>query len=173
MSGKNMNETAMRYIASHRDEILMALMEGLYEPYSPEAATSFRRKVDPFENPIGSTFGRSASIIADGMAAGMPPRAFRQTFDDMIRIRAVQGISPSEVMSFLFAVRKALAAGTAGSGDDSLQASDIAEINEWIDCAIALCMDIYMECRENIFNLKVMELKKFGAAGREMREKRI
>ncbi len=168
-----MNETAMRYMASHRNEILLAMTQGLYEPYSPEAVSSFRRKVDPFENPIGSTFGRSASIIADGIASGMPPKAFRQTFDDMIRIRAVQGISPSEVMSFLFAVRKALSAVTAGRGDDYLSVSDLVEINEWIDGAIALCMDIYMECRENIFNLKVMEIKKFGASGREMREKRI
>lgn len=168
-----MNETAMRYMASHRNEILLAMTQGLYEPYSPEAVTSFRRKVDPFENPIGSTFGRSASIIADGIASGMPPKAFRQTFDDMIRIRAVQGISPSEVMSFLFAVRKALNSVTAGSGDDYLSVSDLAEINQWIDGAIALCMDIYMECRENIFNLKVMEIKKFSASGREMREKGI
>ena len=80
--------------------------------------------------------------------------------DSIVRIRAVQDFSPSEAVSFIFqlksAVRQELGSELVTQADI---ARDLAVFESAIDDLALFSFDIYMKCREKIYDLKANEAR--------------
>jgi hypothetical protein len=144
----------------HSKDILKAWLESFYASYPDSAQALLKTENDPFLNPVGSTIRRSLKNILNCATEGGLDESIRDSLNDIIRIRAVQGYSPSEALSFLFILRKTVYDYLVQKDTCAVSIAEMSELDSWIDSVIALGFDIYMECRENLFSLKINEIKK-------------
>ncbi len=87
------------------------------------------------------------------------PRVFLQSLDRIVRVRAVQEFTPSEALGFVFLLKKAVRQTLA----QDLHSQDLSEeLLTWesrIDKLALLSFDLYLQCRETIFEIRHNEVK--------------
>lgn len=155
-----MNKSVKSMDVLHKKEILETWLESFYASYPDAARALLKTENDPFSNPVGATIRRSLENVLNCAAEGGLTESIRGSLDDIIRIRAVQGYSPSEAVSFLFNLRKTVYDYLVQKDTCAVSIAEMSELDAWIDSVIALGFDIYMECRESLFTLKINEIKK-------------
>jgi hypothetical protein len=155
-----MEKSVHNIILSYRKEIIEIWLESFYASYPDSSIDFLKSENDSFSNPVGATIRQSFVNIYKCAVEGQLVESIRDSMDNLIRIRAVQGYSPSEAVSFLFMLRKTVYEYLVRKDMCAVSIVEMSELDAWIDSAIALGFDIYMECRESIFNLKVNEIKK-------------
>jgi hypothetical protein len=152
-----MAEGLVSLITQHRSAIISKWFESAIQAYSPDTADFLKSQKDQFTNPVGSNTRRGLEGLFDQLAGDMNGEAIAKHLDSIMRIRAVQSLNPSQATAFLFALRKIL----RGLLKKELQDPGLARQFEGIEGRIdRLCMaafDIYMACREKIYELKANE----------------
>ena len=73
-------------------------------------------------------------------------------------MRAVQDFVPSQAVSFLFLLKKVLRDEFESEIHENGLARELLVIESRIDDLALLSFDIFMKCREKIYDLKAMEL---------------
>ena len=118
--------------------------------YPAETAAHLGSRQDPFRNPAGHAIRESLATLASELLGGMDETAMAPALDAVVRLRAVQGLRPSEALSFVFDLR-AVAAEAAGEVPSDLGGR--------IDRLALMAFDQYMACREQIASLREKELR--------------
>jgi hypothetical protein len=80
--------------------------------------------------------------------------------DDIIRIKAVQDFSPSQAVSFIFLLKQVLRDTMKKEIRENSIAEELALLESRIDEMILLSFDIYVKCRERIYEIKADEVKR-------------
>lgn len=129
------------------------------ETYPADSAQFLKRENDPFANPVGSSARTGLGAVFDELLGGMDAQTLADFLDPLIRIRAVQSFSPSQAVGFIFllkkSIRNTLKKDISSQGlFEELQAFEIK-----IDELALIGFNIYMECREKIYQLKEKEVK--------------
>ena len=76
------------------------------------------------------------------------------------KIRAVQEFSPSRAVGFVFCLKDAVRSVLGESLKDPAHASGLAELDGQIDRLALMAFDVYVQCRERFYELRVKELKR-------------
>lgn len=141
-----------------REEILQQCTRETLENHSLEFSRFFQKKNDQFMNPIGFNVASSLAAIFDHLTGKDTRVSLDRTLDDIVRVRAVQDMAPSMAVSFPFSMKRAI--------QDTFQAAGIVPdaqeyqaLNEQIDEITRKSFDIYMKCREQVFQIKLDEIK--------------
>jgi hypothetical protein len=79
--------------------------------------------------------------------------------NDIIRIKAVQDFTPSQAVSFLPLLKKVVRDELGSDIQRQHFSEELAAFESQIDNLALLSFDIYMKCREKIFELRVNEIK--------------
>lgn len=119
----------------------------------------FKKSLDTIANPIGSNIRKGLAEILDLLLDGADPVEYEKSLDNIVRIRAIQDFSPSQaIVPFLelkWIIRQVL--------NENKKTSHLVQELTELDCAIdrlALnAFDKYMECREQLFKVRIQELK--------------
>ena len=138
-------------ITENFHSILAEWQETFFATYG--SADFLRRKTDPFANPVGSTISRCIEEILLLLRTNSAIEAFHAPLDGIIRIRAVQEFTPSQALAPFFVIRPLLKKH-AEKEERSLTAAD------WslVDNLLLLAFDIYMTCREQLYQTKLKEM---------------
>lgn len=131
----------------------------LVETYPADSAQFMKRENDPFANPVGSSARSGLEAIFDELAGGMNPQPLTDFLDPIIRIRAIQNFSPSQAVGFIFLLRESIRKNLSKDVSVSDLFDELPEFESRIDELAMLAFDIYMECREKIYQLKEKEMK--------------
>ncbi len=94
-------------IASRRPAILGRWRDEIASTYHPDAARFLSREKDRFANPVGWAIEHCTEAVLDQVAGAMDPDAVKEALDPIIRIRAVQDMSPSMAVAFVFGLKTA------------------------------------------------------------------
>jgi hypothetical protein len=121
------------------------------ESYPAEMLSFLSTQQDPFRNPVGHTLRESLTTLVHELLGEMDKQAIAPALDALIRLRAVQGFTPSEAVRFVFEVRNAVREAS-GAVPESLQSR--------IDELALMAFDQYMSCRQQIFELSARELRR-------------
>lgn len=127
----------------------------------PEDATGFmRREKDRFNNPVGHIITEATEALYDGILAGRPATEMTEDLDRLVRLRAVQDFSPAEAVSFVFLLKRAIREelGTPPREGDPGQGMD--SLDQALDELALAAFNVYMRCREAIFELRASEMKR-------------
>jgi hypothetical protein len=143
-------------LARKREAVLDRWFQAVIATYPEDAASFIRRESDPFHNPVGHTVRASLERILDGLAAGAAAADLVPALDGIVRIRAVQGFTPSAAVAFVFELKGILRRVLAGEGAG---ADDGEELGGAIDRLALEAFDVYARCRETLFDIRVRELK--------------
>jgi hypothetical protein len=131
-------------------ELAERWLEKTLAAYPANARPFIAAERDPFRNPVGHTLEESLSTLVRECLGSMDAQAIEPAVDALVRLRAVQDLSPAEALRFVFDLRTvARDAGIPLPDDFAARVDQIA----------LLAFDKYMACREQIFDLRVKELR--------------
>ena len=143
-----------------QDAIVQRWVEATLATYSGEAAAAFARQKDPFANPVGHGLRVATRRIFDAMLDGMDGEAIRKPLHEIVKVRAIQQFSPAEAVGFVFQLRDAVRAELGLAGRDGSLAAALAEFDGQVDRVALIAFDIFVQCREQLFELRVNEVKR-------------
>jgi hypothetical protein len=80
--------------------------------------------------------------------------------DDIIKTRAVQEFTASEALSFVFMLKNAIRSELGTNDVGSPASREAAELEERIDRLALRAFDVYLAYREQVYDLRVNEVKR-------------
>jgi len=142
-----------------RSAILEGWFEKTMETYPSESAGFLGKKNKQFSNPVGYTIAQGLEGLFDALAREeeFDPDSITPVLDDIMRIRALQGLPPSQELAFLFHLKRIVRDRIEGSGVEDPEGLQM--LDSRIDMLALLSFDRYMQCREKIYELKANEAK--------------
>jgi hypothetical protein len=140
-----------------RDEILGRWIDTIFDGYPEETAKFLRSKSDRFANPVGAGLREGLAELLDGLIEGVEPDELESAVDRVIRVRAVQGFSPSEAVGFVFDL-KALLRETVG-GTSGEAGGWLVTFDNRIERLGLFAFDVYMRCREQMWAIRAREIR--------------
>lgn len=156
MPGKNLG--LERLLLQKKTAICQKWLHLIFESYPSDTRRFLRQEKDRFLNPVGYITTREIETIYEGLIRGMNPDRLSASLDNVIRIRAVQGFPPSQAIAFIFDLKKVVREELAGERENQLL-EELLDFDARIDKLAALAMDIYMGCREQLFDIRIDEVK--------------
>jgi hypothetical protein len=125
----------------------------------PESTTGFLgREKDPFRNPVGHRLQESLSTIFDGIVQSAATSTIQPVLDDIVRIRAVQDFTAGQAVAFVFFLKKIVREELPNAVTQF--PGELAALEARIDQLALLAFDLFMSCRERIYEIKANEAKR-------------
>lgn len=138
-----------------RTEILRRWFDRITGRYPAETARFLRDQSDPFANPVGAGLRQELAPILDAILAGADPRTVEASIDRIVRVRALQEMPPSAAVSFVLSLKDLLADAT----DPVADRAAIRELDRRVDDLLVVAFDVYSRCREQVFEIRVREIR--------------
>ncbi len=121
------------------------------ETYPELSAQFLAGEADRFRNPVGHALRESLARLAAELFGDMNREAVAAALDPVIRIRAVQTLAPSQAVGFVFLLKPIVRA---------LPDEDVARLERRIDQLALMAFDKYMQCREELGEIRINEAKR-------------
>ena len=158
--------SSAQLLAANKQEVLKSWFQATIDSYPAETARFLKNQKDPFANPVGQTTFQSLDVLLDALTTGAGREVMAKALDPILRIRAVQTFTPSKATNFIFSLKQILRQHLlvdAGNGG-----VDMDDLDRRIDEMAMVAFDIYVACREKIYELKATESRKqfFGSLKR-------
>ncbi|MEW6571329.1 MAG: RsbRD N-terminal domain-containing protein [Nitrospirota bacterium] len=141
-----------------RSTILKKWFDVVIKTYPPETALFLKSQKDHFANPVGSTIMQGIEDLFGELLQGINSERVPTYLDNIIRIRAVQSFTPSQAISFVFLLKKVIREELEKEVMENGLSEELLALESRIDDLALLAFDIFMQCREKIYELKAMEL---------------
>lgn len=149
----------LKQLARKKSGIVKKWFDGIIATYPVDTAQFLASQKDPFANPVGQTTRQNLKAIFDQIASAADPGAARELLDPIIRIRAIQDFTPAKAISFIFDLKDIIRDTLALHTGDGQRLEELSRIERRIDQFGLLAFDIYMQCREKIYDLKANEMR--------------
>jgi hypothetical protein len=144
-------------LAEKKKAILEKWFDLILKSYPGDTQRFWRRDKDRFSNPVRYLISEGIEGIFEVLLEGKEEE-ISSFLDKIIRVRAVQDFSPSKALVFIFQLKKAI---REELGDKALGvAEELKRFEERIDGSALLSFDIYMQCRERVYEIRVNEIKR-------------
>lgn len=151
--------TLLNFLSEKRSVILNRWYDSILNSYPAETARFLKSQKNPFLNPVGSTTYKSLEGLYDYLCRKAEEDKVSQFLDSIVRIRAVQEFTPSQSIRFILSLKAVIREELKEEiGAHGLHA-ELREFEQKIDDLSLLAFDIYMKCREKLYQLKVNELQ--------------
>ncbi|HWR58039.1 MAG TPA: RsbRD N-terminal domain-containing protein [Thermodesulfovibrionales bacterium] len=144
-------------LSRNRSAILERWFGKTLGSYPSDAAGFLKQQKKQFANPVGYTTSKGLEGIFDGLLNNTAFDELTPFIDDVVRIRAIQDLTPSQALVFLFHL-KSLIREQPGAEEQSYS-GELRELDSRIDALSLISFDIYMKCREKVYELKANEVK--------------
>jgi len=148
------------YLVENKTSILKKWFDAVIDTYPDETSALLKKKKAQFTNPVGYTLSEGLEHLLDALIQGMLPDTVSRFLDSIVRIRAIQEFSPSQAVTFIFQLKKVI---RQELGLEILQQQGVAEelvaFDSAIDDLALFAFDLYMKCREKIYELKANEAR--------------
>ncbi len=146
-------------LAQKMTAITKAWFQLVMETYPPDGSRFLKQEENRFANPVGSTISQELGNIFEELLNGVDSESISPFLDRIIRIRAVQDFSPSRALSFIFDLKKIIKKELGSKIRDREDYDELLKFDSRIDLLAMLAFDIYMKCREEIYKIRVNEVK--------------
>ena len=148
-----------KIFAKHKAAIAKKWFILAAQTYAVDTAKFLQSKTDPFANPVGSAMMTGLDGILDQLIHTMDPKILHSHLDSIIRIRAVQDFTPAQATAFILSLKKVLREYLANELQDSRLAAEFIELEFKIDQICLMAFDIYMQCREKVYQISANETR--------------
>jgi hypothetical protein len=146
-------------LAQKKTAVLKIWFNSTIKTYQPDTAAFLKSQKDPFANPVGRTIYHGLERLLDGFLKEMDPKIMQSLLDPIIRIRAIQDFSPSQATSFIFFLKDAVRETLKKEDPESKHFTELLLFESKVDELGLMAFDVYMKCREKIYELKANEMK--------------
>lgn len=140
-----------------KDKILSIWIDRTLNSYS--APGFFKKSRDHFANPTGANIKDGLTKVLDLLLQGAALEEFTAPLDQVIRIRAVQEFSPSQAVVPFLELKWVIRQVLSENKKNIFPELDIITLDCEIDKVALAAFDIYTQCREQLYQVRIKELK--------------
>lgn len=143
-------------LSEKRYAIVKKWFDAILSIYPPETSNFMKNNKNQFTNPAGHTILHSIEKIFEELLEGRWET--RSELDNILRIKAVQDFTPSEATQFVFHLKKVIREELKNEIQDNNLFDELLRFESEIDRMALLAFDIFMKCREKIYELKAKSM---------------
>ncbi|MCX5872983.1 MAG: RsbRD N-terminal domain-containing protein [Deltaproteobacteria bacterium] len=149
-------------ILEKKKDIVKRWIELTIDTYPPEGGSFMKNQKNQFANPVGAAILNGAETLYKWIMSGdkdLSPDVVRR-LDDVIRIRAVQQFSASDAVGFIFLLKRVIRETLLRDAlKDKNDLQELFDIDSRIDSLALHAFNMYMKCREKLFEIRAMEIR--------------
>jgi len=149
-----------RLLRANSDAIVGRWLDCVLRTYAKDAAAAFARQKDPFANPVGHSLRVGTRAIFDSILAGEECDQVNRPLSEVIKIRAVQQFTASQAVGFVFLLKDAIRDQLGDVTSDAAIMAELEGLDRVIDRVALQAFDVFVECREQLCELRVNEVKR-------------
>jgi hypothetical protein len=146
-------------IEKKQNHIINKWFEATLQTYAPDTAQFYKDRKDQFANPVGHITLRALALLMDQLLTDFDPDAIRAHLDPIIRIRAAQDFIPSQATAFILFLKKVLRDYLSEELQDAATVMELLAFESKIDQLSLMAFDIYMSCKEKIYQIAANETR--------------
>ena len=154
-----MGKGFQKLIQQEKATIIHKWFDMAIQAYDPETAKFLKNQKDQFANPVGSNTLKGLQGLFDQLLENLEPKAVISYLDPIIRIRAAQAFTPSQATAFVLSLKTVLQQTLGTKLRDERMMADYLEFETKIDRLSLMAFDIYMECKEKIYQISANETR--------------
>lgn len=146
-------------LLENKSAILKQWFAVILETYPPDTTKFLEKQKNQFANPVGATILQGLEeIYNEIISTEMDTEKVSSFLDNIIRIRAVQDFTPAKAVSFIFDLKKIIQK-IDGVSRTFPVSEELQKIEARIDTLALLSFDIFMKCREKLYDIRANEVK--------------
>ncbi len=142
---------------NYEDKIVDRWVDHTLSSY--KSSTFFKKGPDKFSNPVGGNTREALGRLFKLLTKGADPKDFVEPLDQIMRIRSIQEFSASEAVSPIHAVKHITRELLAEDSERKQFVADLYDFEFAVDMAVLAAFDLYMQCRERLYKVRVKEIK--------------
>ena len=148
-------------LRENRKAIVQKWFEQIVSSYPADARNHFLNQSNRFANPVGSSLRSGVEALFDVLVEGSDPESeeIYALLDTMVRIRAVQDFCAADAVHFPFLLKDIVEQTLKGTAGEQWTVDELLTFERRVDKIALLSFNIYMQCREKIFELRANELR--------------
>jgi len=139
---------------AERTEVLARWFDRIVDRYPAETAGFLRGQRDPFANPVGAGLRDELAPILDAILDGRDPETVDASVDRIVRVRALQEMSPSRAVGFVHELKEVFDDVVETASEDARSVFD-----RRVDGMLLAAFDVYTRCREQVYDIRVKEIR--------------
>jgi len=143
-----------------RSVILGKWRRMILDTYPADGASFMQLEKDRFHNPVGHTIEEATEALFDTVVAGRLGVEMSSSLDGIIRVRAVQGFSAAQAVAFLFQLKAAIREELGDALSTRESWTELSRVEAAIDDVALTAFDLYMRCRERVYEVRAHEMKR-------------
>ncbi len=166
-------------LRNSRGAIVGRWLDDILATYSKDFGRTFTNQKNPFANPVGHSLRLGTAAIFEALVEGVGRKEvdvekIRGGLREIVKIRAIQQFSASDAVAFVFQLRETIRAELASAVGDPRYRSDLASLDRRIDQIALAAFDIFVQCREQVYELRINEVKRdVSWVMKKMNERRV
>ena len=150
----------LKHILSEKKKVLLASwFDRILETYPADTAKFLKSQKDRFANPVGQAIFSGIEGIFQELLEGGEIEKVTGFLDNIIRVRAVQDFTASQAVAFIFFLKSVIREGIQDIPLTSELSGELAILDSQIDSLALIAFDIFMQCREQLYDIKAKEMK--------------
>jgi hypothetical protein len=146
-------------IEKKKSEIVKNWFEATIQTYAPDTVQFIRGQKDQFANPVGRITSKGLALLLDQLLKEFDPGAITTYLDPIIRVRAIQDFTPSQATAFILTLKKVIRDCLGNKLQHFSKSMELYEFESKIDHLCLLAFDIYMACKEKIYQISANETR--------------
>lgn len=147
-------------LTEKRPAIVKGWLDLILGTYPPETTRLLSKDKNQFSNPVGFSLSQGITGIVDEIVAGFDHEKVLPLVDQIVRVRAVQDFNPAQAVGFVFLLKKVIRKLVEGDiRENRVSLSDVMAFESRIDELALIAFNVYVSCREKIYELRVNEVK--------------
>ena len=146
-------------LAEKRSAIIKKWRDAIIETYPDETQRFIRKEKDRFSNPVGLIIEKEIETLYDEVTGTGDSKRIASCLDNIIRVRAVQDFIPSQAIAFVPQLKNLVREEVKEKGLENGQARDLEVFENRIDDMVLQAFDIYSQCREKLYEIRVNEVR--------------
>ena len=155
-----MSQVSLKHILSEKKRALLeSWFDRILLTYPADTAKFLKSQKDKFANPVGQAIFTGIEGIFRELLEGGEIEKVSGFLDNIIRVRAVQDFSASQAVAFIFFLKSVIREGIKDIPLTPGLSADLASLESQIDSLALIAFDIFMQCRERLYDIKAKEMK--------------
>ncbi|MDA8324642.1 MAG: RsbRD N-terminal domain-containing protein [Nitrospiraceae bacterium] len=154
------------FLSEKRQAVLERWLDYVLSSYPSQTAEFLKNRKNQFANPVGNIISEGIggvfdAVLADLEAGGQSDSGVADFLENIIKVRAIQDFSASEALGFVFFLKRAVRGEIDALGEDGEGFyKELGRLDGSVDKIALAAFDVYVRCREKIYELKADEVRK-------------
>jgi len=151
--------TLDKLLGQKKNAIITQWTQHVLETYPADSRRFLSTQKNHFSNPVGTTLSDSIRSLFEVFLEDRRSDRLAPILDSIIRIRAVQDFTPSQALAFLFHLKRIIRSQCGAEMQAQGSPEEWQRLESAIDDLALLGFEVYMKCREKLFEIRSNEAK--------------